>query len=598
MSLYSRYPLDGVSDIRLLILHPAPHPDDAVVCDLVVASLGTKPYTALSYTWGPPFEGAPSGHRSITLCDASFHVTENLFQALAHLRNTETSLLLWVDAICIDQNDNLERNHQVARMANIYRSADQVYAWLGVDSAIYDGAITFKPLELAASIESIERDRWNHAAKQSLEVLPFPFDLPSKDIRERLEQAAASDAPNLSYLFSEINNPKHDLGAFLVGKASSWSSSSPRSDPEEMVQQALKTFRSRNYFFRRWVIQEITLAQEATLVCGNSRIKWSVLADARMSFIRFFSIGHSEEVIGLASTLLISDIWTQSSLLGTLLGSRLNEMRQDPSRLLEIVRSCAWAQCEDPRDRIYSLMSLFPVSSLQPDYRISPDIVYTQFARAVIENGGGGQLFNLLLQLFTDRAYCDHVAKKVQSLPSWVPDWDFPEFTRKFHLYSEPMGTSYVENVEVILENVLSCKFLKCCKVVEARKPHLPCSNLDASCRKSDLPHISGDDPNHRCQFLRIGQPGQQSPDSLPHEGETVMMEPEGHESVIEVGDIMCCLAFLTTSMHSMPDGFARFVILRRFTDNSSAYRLVGACLQRDGTSFNPVAGPLELRIN
>ncbi|KAF3022020.1 hypothetical protein E8E14_012334 [Neopestalotiopsis sp. 37M] len=598
MSLYSRYPLDGESDIRLLVLHPASHPDDAVVCDLVVASLGTKPYTALSYTWGPPFEGAPSGHRSITLCDSSFRVTDNLFQALAHLRNTETSLLLWVDAICIDQNDNVERNHQVARMANIYRSADQVYAWLGVDSAIYDGAITFKFLELAASMNEIKR---NLSAEKYSRVLPLPCKLPSMDIRERLEQASASDAPDISHLFPEMNNPKYDLGAFLVGKASSSSSSSsPRSDPKEMVQQAFKTFRSRNYFFRRWVIQEIILAQEATLICGKSRIKWSVLVDARKGLIKFYDTGHHghSEITYLTGTLFMSDIWSQSSLLGTLLGSRLNEMRQDPSRLLEIVRSCAWAQCEDPRDRIYSLMSLLPVSSLQPDYRMSADIVYTQFARAVIENGGVIQLFNLLLRLFIDREYRDHIAKKVQTLPSWVPDWDFPDFTRKLNRYPEEVGAGCVENVEVILENVLSCKLLKCCKVVEARKPHLPCSNPDASCRKSGPPHLPWEEPSHRCQFLRIGPPEQQSPDSSPHEGETVVMGPKVYESEIQVDDIIFYLEFWITSFRRMPDEYARFVILRRFTDNSNAYRIVGVCLQRDGTSFDHVAGPLEVRIN
>lgn len=605
MSVYSHYPLDGESDIRLLVLHPASHLDDAIVCDLVVASLGTKPYTALSYTWGPPFEGAPSEDHSITLCHSSFTVKENLFQALQHLRDKETPFFLWVDAICINQKDDVERSQQVACMGDIYRSADQVYAWLGVESANYDGTITFKFFELAASIKRYEECRF---IKQSPSVLSLSDDSAIWSIEKRLKQANASDTPNLAHIFPEMNNPKHDLGAFMVGKTSfSPSLSSALSDPKEMVEQAFQTFRRRNYFFRRWVVQEIFLAQKATLLCGNSRIEWSVLVDAHKSLLELqrAAIGNygPGALYNLVKKLHVGHL---PSLLGALLRFRFDEECQDPTRLFELVRRFTWAECADPRDRIYSLISLFPVPALQPDYRLSADIVYTQFARAAIENGGVVRLLCLLKALFEVKAYCDHVFQKVQSLSSWVPDWVFPNiheliqrsvWMKQGFLWKHVAG--YVENARIVHDNILSCKLLKCCKVLDARKPQLPCSNPDASCRRSWPGHPPEGYPSHRSQFLRIGQPEKQSSDHLPREDETAEMEPKVYEGEIKAGDIICCLI----SQKSLEPGStdldrdARFVILRRIDHNPNAYRFAGTCVQDLGAGFDRVAGPLEVKI-
>jgi hypothetical protein len=58
-------------------------------------------------------------------------VTVNLWEALRHLRYPERRRVIWVDALCINQEDTLERNHQVNQMGRIYGEADCVIAWLG-----------------------------------------------------------------------------------------------------------------------------------------------------------------------------------------------------------------------------------------------------------------------------------------------------------------------------------------------------------------------------------------------------------------------------------------------------------------------------------
>ncbi|KAF8859983.1 hypothetical protein BDZ45DRAFT_340581 [Acephala macrosclerotiorum] len=96
-------------EIRLLYLHPG-RSSNTVKCTLANARLSSKPtFEALSYMWG---EGVEC--RAILLDGRLWLVRENLRHALYHLRNTETFRILRVDAICIDQKKDSERNHQVS----------------------------------------------------------------------------------------------------------------------------------------------------------------------------------------------------------------------------------------------------------------------------------------------------------------------------------------------------------------------------------------------------------------------------------------------------------------------------------------------------
>ncbi|KAF2255976.1 HET-domain-containing protein, partial [Trematosphaeria pertusa] len=91
------------------------------------ASLADKPsYNALSYTWG-----APNFTQSICINGRCFRVTKNLQSALFHLRQQHESVVVWIDAVCINQKDNEEKSHQVQQMQRIYEEAQLVLIWLG-----------------------------------------------------------------------------------------------------------------------------------------------------------------------------------------------------------------------------------------------------------------------------------------------------------------------------------------------------------------------------------------------------------------------------------------------------------------------------------
>ena len=85
------------------------------------------PYQALSYAWGHG-----RGYRNIYLEGYLYRVTENLAAALQQLSQPRSGVqLIWIDAICINQQDPQERNHQVSKMRAIYDQVECVMIWLG-----------------------------------------------------------------------------------------------------------------------------------------------------------------------------------------------------------------------------------------------------------------------------------------------------------------------------------------------------------------------------------------------------------------------------------------------------------------------------------
>jgi hypothetical protein len=131
MPLYTPLPEGSVRLLRLL-----PHSDEnsRIECQLIACSLldsgSTHPYEALSYVWGPEDNKQP-----IYIDGDELRVTANLYVALSHLRDRFIDQIIWIDAICINQEDDGEKGQQVQSMAKIYAKASRVIVWLGEATA-------------------------------------------------------------------------------------------------------------------------------------------------------------------------------------------------------------------------------------------------------------------------------------------------------------------------------------------------------------------------------------------------------------------------------------------------------------------------------
>lgn len=93
--------------------------------------LGSHFYEALSYVWGDT-----NSPRTVSVVDSGhslglISVTTNLYAALLRLRDRWLDRVLWIDAVCINQEDEREKEWQIRRMAQIYSRASRVVVWLG-----------------------------------------------------------------------------------------------------------------------------------------------------------------------------------------------------------------------------------------------------------------------------------------------------------------------------------------------------------------------------------------------------------------------------------------------------------------------------------
>lgn len=163
-SIYSEIPLT-TDDIRLIRLSPGRW-TDPIRCELLHTSLSAKSkYHALSYIWG-----SKAVTRNILLDGNPFPATVNLEGALGHLRHQhDEGLFLWVDALCINQNDLNERTHQVQLMGRIYESCVSVFIYLG--PGIED--TTKRPKQkLVPSVARFFDDERDHSYLEDLEHGP------------------------------------------------------------------------------------------------------------------------------------------------------------------------------------------------------------------------------------------------------------------------------------------------------------------------------------------------------------------------------------------------------------------------------------------
>jgi hypothetical protein len=131
-------PLDGATQIR--VLHVLSEHKEALRCRIEHVDLSSAEFIALSYEWGPP-----NLLFWIDVVDAngedlgSIRLTNNLYQALCNLRDSPgvptATQAIWIDQICINQNDKIERAQQVSLMGKIYKNARRVISYLGPEDS-------------------------------------------------------------------------------------------------------------------------------------------------------------------------------------------------------------------------------------------------------------------------------------------------------------------------------------------------------------------------------------------------------------------------------------------------------------------------------
>lgn len=130
--------------------------EDPIYCMLVLSGDEHLRYDAVSYTWATQ-EGDSSKTHAVYIDDCVLKVTQNCYAALRQLRHPEIYRSEWIDAICINQLNVRERNHQVSMMDRIYRKAKQVHVCIKDDAHDYTEAINWLQLKDHRPMTTIEK---------------------------------------------------------------------------------------------------------------------------------------------------------------------------------------------------------------------------------------------------------------------------------------------------------------------------------------------------------------------------------------------------------------------------------------------------------
>lgn len=445
-------PLDrDKKDVRLLRFDSTDRLDTPIQAELIHASLNNElEYSALSYTWG-----SSERTSSIYLSSHEFRVTENLYQALRSLRDSRSDLEgkgserywhIWIDAISINQDDVAERNYEVTRMTEIYRSAAYVDIWLGVASQ--DSALAVEHLCSIA-----EHATWNKnvtvfqrivkvlrgcllrvvvlfsACFYTLSRMSLPeFFMLSFGITRFNSGYGLKGIPVLGFVLPfcfRLGTVVRAVSAIWLTLATYWTNISKIADtlyhkPTVQVVQALQSFFQRPWFYRAWIIQEVAMAKSAKIFCGDDVISWEAFCIAcrqiqhvvdSTSERSLYLDTHYRKATGLQlySRATPSDVWRRQA--------------KDPQRdLWSLLVEYSFFGATNQRDKIYSLVGLArdcnfaesdnpSLSPPKPDYDKPVPQVYAEWMRYMILNSNSLAVLEL----------CDGICE-MPGLPSWVPD--------------------------------------------------------------------------------------------------------------------------------------------------------------------------------
>ena len=230
MAPFVHPPLDlATRCIRVLRIKPGENP--IIVCEMQTSVLSDH-HVCLSYTWGDE-----PASMQISINGAEYFVRPNLWSFLEAARNMKVNDWLWIDAVCIDQSNIKERNHQVQQMADIYQQARYVVVWVGyVDDVLH------------------------HLIKIS------------------------------AALYLDEYNAKHiapGLNILLVMARLRWYKLYFAIRPTAL--NALWNLMSHPYWMRLWVIQELHLAKKGYILTGGRWISLNVFSDFIKSWASVYS---------------------------------------------------------------------------------------------------------------------------------------------------------------------------------------------------------------------------------------------------------------------------------------------------------------------
>jgi Heterokaryon incompatibility protein (HET) len=366
--------------IRIIELLPSAKKDETIQCNLTLELRQDteNTYDAISYVWENPEDTV-----KIICCGKVLSITTSLADALRTLRykNSGSVYRLWADAICIDQKNSEEKNHQVKRIGQVYQSARQVFAWIGHDQ----DNIALDCFDLIK--------KWCLYLDDQLSMYKRPQNIPSLE-------------PPL-----EIYN-------------------------DSTRRSKLKSFISCPWFSRVWVVQEAGLAKECHLLWGDQSmsiaelIEFACFCDGNTNITRLMggddlNIGFWKVVFNcIYRSYNTPDSWRCSK---PLMQFFYEKYFDKPGLFLDVLQIGKSLSATDAHDHIYAFLGTPWACSnegkmmLEPDYYRDEEDVYSDMTCALLRIRHESPY----VLCFVQHNSADEVTGS--NGPSWIPRWRKPK---------------------------------------------------------------------------------------------------------------------------------------------------------------------------
>jgi hypothetical protein len=398
-------PLPSSTYIRLLRRLPT---DEAAIPSLLrlyleIYDLPLAPeFTALSYTWGPCIYNSNSSNEEFRVeCNGQLLiVTENLFDFLESCGQD----FLWIDALCINQEDLNERAIQVSMMGKIYAAANLVIMWLGKDTSDLE-EFTFL------------HNRFLHEYDKS-------------DISHSTQDVSLWDLPFL-----------REIG---IETKAQW---------REYWTAYFRFYYRRRFFYRAWIVQEVALSRKQVFACGSALVLLQLsLMNRLASYLQYGRWKDELEYLEIPMDKVANPLDFMIEVRGLLFDERLNSREFQVTAggpesdwqkrtykfiygailpaerwfcfLLTLVHSIRTLQATDPRDMIYSILGLANLHlpeglppPIVPNYHLSVREIYISVSAQILRSMPYLGLLSEAHDLSGRRNLC------LLSLPSWVPNY-------------------------------------------------------------------------------------------------------------------------------------------------------------------------------
>jgi hypothetical protein len=294
-------------------------------------------------------------------------VTRNASEALHAVAPFWGTRLVWIDSICINQQDPLDKNQQVPLLAEIYQRATRTLAWLG-DSPLAENAV----LQLRR-LRQVEVD---------------------KQVREEACRVMKQNV-------------------FDANSSQKW--------------RAVSEFLSHQYWTRVWIIQELAVSRNVHIIYGIHRIPMDSVSEVVQGLINILDEYNNGDVFVLHKGFTKSRhcVWPSKKIEIRLLNlfnikiiSRYRYLIQQGQypELWDAVEATKFCNATDPRDKIYAFCNIGTYSAntdLNPDYTISVKDLFIRFTKHYIKT-------HFQRFVISSRNY---QPQRLRDLPSWVPDF-------------------------------------------------------------------------------------------------------------------------------------------------------------------------------